>query len=45
MLINVLRTIVNNLFKKKKIMEKEKNKQLMFLQFFSFLIKVMSKLS
>ena len=44
MLINALRTIVNNLFKKKNY-GKRKKKQLMFLQFFSFLIKVMSKLS
>ena len=43
MLTSVLRALVNNPVKKK-FMEKEK-KQLMFWQFFSFSIKVMSKLS
>ena len=44
MLTNVLRTFVNNPVKKS-FYGKRKKKQLIFLQFFSFSIKVMSKLS
>ena len=44
MLMDFLRVIINNPFKEN-FMEKLKKKQLIFWQFFSFPIKVISKLS